>query len=47
MSGPEPFSPPPAAPRRRAASRIVSVEIATYAIVVATAIALVLYFALR
>jgi hypothetical protein len=48
MEPAEPFSPPSAPTRRRAGgTRIVSVQIAVYAIVVATAIALIVYFAVR
>jgi hypothetical protein len=43
----EPFSPPSTRRRRRVASRLVSVQAATYAIVVATAVALIVYFAIR
>jgi hypothetical protein len=43
----EPFAPPPTRTRRRVASRIVPVQAATIAIVVATALGLVAYFALR
>jgi len=42
-----PFSPSSTRTRRRAASRLVSVQAATYAVVVATAVALVIYFATR
>jgi len=51
MSGPgslEPFSPPPTRSRRgRVASRIGSAEVAAVATVVLTAVALVVYFAVR
>ena len=47
-TAPSPFAPPqPAAASRRVSNRLLPVELATYAVVVATAIALVLYFALR
>lgn len=43
----EPFSPPPSRTRRRVATRMLSVQAAVYAIVVATAVALIVYFAAR
>jgi hypothetical protein len=43
-----PFTPPPTRTRRRGTGvRIVSVQIAAFGVVVATAIALIVYFALR
>ena len=42
----QPFAPPQTR-TRRVASRIVPMQYATYAVVVATAIALILYFWLR
>jgi pSer/pThr/pTyr-binding forkhead associated (FHA) protein len=42
-----PFSPPAGRARRAAASRLVAPMVATYAVVVATAVALVVYFAAR
>jgi hypothetical protein len=43
----EPFSPPKTRRRRRVASRLVSVEVATYCVVVAVAAALLVYFLAR
>jgi hypothetical protein len=44
----EPFSPPPTPSRRRGGgTRILSVQIAVFGVVIATAIALIVYFALR
>jgi hypothetical protein len=42
-----PFSPPPAPTGRPRGARILWAEVATYAVVAATAIALLLYFLLR
>ncbi|HEV8098250.1 MAG TPA: hypothetical protein VGP56_03825 [Gaiellaceae bacterium] len=42
-----PFSPPPASTGRPRGARILWAEVATYAIVAGTAIALLLYFLLR
>lgn len=42
----QPFAPPPTR-RKRVASRIVPAQYAAYAVVIATAAALVLYFWLR
>jgi hypothetical protein len=44
---PGPFSPPPAPTGRPRGARILWAEVATYAVVAATAIALLLYFLLR
>jgi hypothetical protein len=43
----DPFSPPPIRVRRRVASRLMSVEAATYVLVVLVATALILYFFIR
>ena len=43
----EPFTPPESRRRRRVASRLVSVEVATYAIVAAVTVALLVYFFAR
>jgi hypothetical protein len=44
----EPFSPPPSPSRRRGGgTRIVAMQFAAFGVVIATAIALVVYFALR
>jgi hypothetical protein len=43
----EPFSPPETRMRRRVASRLVSAELATYAIVLAVTAALLVYFFAR
>jgi hypothetical protein len=42
-----PFAPPPAPTGRSRGARILWAEVATYAIVAGTAIALLLYFVLR
>jgi hypothetical protein len=43
-----PFSPPPSPTRKRAGgTRILSVQIAVFATIVATAVALIVYFTLR
>jgi hypothetical protein len=48
MEPAEPFSPPPTPSRRGAGgTRVVPVQIAVVGVVVATAIALIVYFALR
>jgi hypothetical protein len=48
MEPPEPFSPPPTPSRRRVGgTRILPVQIAVFGVVVVTAIALIVYFALR
>ena len=48
MASPEPFSPPPSRSRRhRVASRIGSAQVVAFATVILTALALVVYFAIR
>ena len=46
MEDPQPFAPPQTR-KKRVASRIVPMQYATYTVVIATAVALVLYFWLR
>ena len=43
----DPFAPPPSPSRQRTGTRIVSVQVVTFGTVIATAIALIVYFALR
>ncbi|MFN2467133.1 MAG: hypothetical protein ABR521_03235 [Gaiellaceae bacterium] len=46
--GPQaPFAPPPSPSRRGVGSRIVPAQLATYGVVIGTAVALILYLALR
>jgi hypothetical protein len=43
----DPFAPPPSTSRGPAGTRIAAVQLATYGTVIVTAIALIVYFALR